>query len=569
MRIFLWILVFLGLGFGSAEAQVVRGLVTEDETEAPLVGAMVILFEADGEPVDRFLTDHAGEFVIDTDHPGQYYLRVDRIGYASLTTEPFDVPVNGTFQKVSVPIRAIQLRGLDVSGARRCEVRPEEGQVTARVWEEARKALAAAAWTQATGVYRYTLLHYTREMDRDAERILDESRQFLKGSIKAPFESVPVAELIEKGFVQEVPDSGTIYHAPDANVFLSDEFLDTHCLGVRRGSGGLLGLTFAPIESRELPDVEGVLWLKEDTGQLERLRFSYVNLTTTGDVGEPGGEVLFTRLPNGTWIVRDWWIRMPLLEVTRRRGLRRTGYRDEGGVAWRVTDRSGEIVLEAATTTISGTVLDSIRFAPPATAVTVLIDGAGDEVPTEADGAFLLPDLPEGLYSLQVRHPLLDSLGIAAPAHSVQSELGEMVHMTLRVPTLADALTAQCGGAPRPQASAPILGRVVTEAGRPMAEASVEMLWVETSTFTPPSISVPEDRLRRSRAEWRPRSEDGYTVVKTETDGRGIFVLCDVPYQSRLRLDIQTADGRTASRRPVVRSGAVVTIVIVEFEEGR
>ena len=550
MRIFLWILVFLGVGFASAEAQLVRGLVTEDETEAPLVGAMVILFEADGEPVDRFLTDHAGEFVIHTDHPGQYYLRVDRIGCASLTTESFDVPVNGTFQKVSVPIRAIQLRGLDVSGARRCEVRPEEGQVTARVWEEARKALAAAAWTQATGVYRYTLLHYTREMDRDAERILDESRQFLKGSIKAPFESVPVAELIEKGFVQEAPNSGTIYHAPDANVFLSDEFLDTHCLGVRRGSGGLLGLTFAPIESRELPDVKGVLWLK-------------------GDVGEPGGEVPFTRLPNGTWIVRDWWIRMPLLEVTRRRGLRRTGYRDEGSVAWRVTDRAGEIVLEAATATISGTVLDSIRFAPPPTAVTVLIDGAGGEVPTEADGAFLLPDLPEGLYSLQVRHPLLDSLGIAAPAHSVQSELGEMVHMTLRVPTLADALTAQCGGAPRPQASAPILGRVVTEAGRPMGEASVEMLWVETSTFTPPSISVPADRLRRSRAEWRPRSEDGYTVVKTETDGRGIFVLCDVPYQSRLRLDVQTADGRTASRRPVVRSGAVVTIVIVEFEEGR
>jgi len=67
VRIFLWILVFLGVGFASAEAQVVRGLVTEDETEAPLVGAMVILFEADGEPVDRFLTDHAGEFVIDTD----------------------------------------------------------------------------------------------------------------------------------------------------------------------------------------------------------------------------------------------------------------------------------------------------------------------------------------------------------------------------------------------------------------------------------------------------------------------------------------------------------------------
>jgi carboxypeptidase family protein len=569
VRIFCCVLALLGLGITSAESQLVRGAVAEDESGAPLVGAMVILFETDGQAVDRFLTDAVGTFVISAKHPGRYYLRIDRIGYASLTTEPFDVPVDGTFQRIAMPIEPIRLRGLDVSGTRRCEVRPEEGQITARVWEEARKALAAAAWTQATGVYRYTLLHYVRDLDRDAEKILDESRTFLKGSTDAPFESAPIEELIQNGFVREVPDSGAVYHAPDAQAFLSDDFLDTHCLGVKRGAEGLLGLTFAPVEDREISDIEGVLWLEEETAQLSRLEFSYVNLRPGRDLGEPGGEVLFTRLPNGTWIVRDWWIRMPLLSMDIRRGIRRTGYRDEGGVAWRVVDRTGEIVLEAATATISGTVMDSILLGPPPSKVTVFLDGVGDVVETGPDGTFLITGLPEGLYSLQVRHPLLDSLGIAGPSHSVRSVLGEMVHVTLRVTTLADALAAQCGGSPRPLDTAPFFGRIVTKSGAPIRDAGVSVGWVEAPQFQPELVSVPVDHLGKSKREWSVSTEEGYTTVKTATDRRGIFVLCDVPYGSRLRLEIETLDGRTESRRPLVRAGSDVTVVIVEFEEGR
>lgn len=130
---------------GHAAAQTVRGLVAEDGVGTPLAGAMVVLFNSDGEAVDHVLTDAGGAFTTQVDHPGRYYVRVDRIGYASLTTDPFEVPVRGTFQRIDVPIRAIRLRGLDVSGSRRCEVRPEDGRVTARVWDEARKALEAAA----------------------------------------------------------------------------------------------------------------------------------------------------------------------------------------------------------------------------------------------------------------------------------------------------------------------------------------------------------------------------------------------------------------------------------------
>ncbi len=38
-----------------------------------------------------------------------------------------------------------------VESGRRCEVRPEDGVGTARVWEEARKALEAAAQTLRGG----------------------------------------------------------------------------------------------------------------------------------------------------------------------------------------------------------------------------------------------------------------------------------------------------------------------------------------------------------------------------------------------------------------------------------
>jgi hypothetical protein len=90
---------------GHAAAQTVRGIVAEDGTGTPLAGAMVVLFDFDGEAVDRAPTDAAGGFTTQAGHPGRYHVRVDRIGYASLTTDPFDVPVRATFRRIEVPMR--------------------------------------------------------------------------------------------------------------------------------------------------------------------------------------------------------------------------------------------------------------------------------------------------------------------------------------------------------------------------------------------------------------------------------------------------------------------------------
>ena len=61
---------------------------------------------------------------------------------------------------------------------------------------------------------------------------------------EAAFVSAPIERLAAEGFVQAEGDSATTYYAPDAGALISDVFLDTHCMRVREGDDGRLGLTF-------------------------------------------------------------------------------------------------------------------------------------------------------------------------------------------------------------------------------------------------------------------------------------------------------------------------------------
>ena len=60
---------------GNSAAQTVRGVVAEDGAGTPLAGAMVVLFDVEGDAVDRVLTDAAGRFLTQADRPGRYYVR--------------------------------------------------------------------------------------------------------------------------------------------------------------------------------------------------------------------------------------------------------------------------------------------------------------------------------------------------------------------------------------------------------------------------------------------------------------------------------------------------------------
>lgn len=542
-------------------AQVVRGVVVDLDTQEPVEGAMVILMDADSAGVDKVLTDGTGAYALDARSAGRFRLRVDRIGFASRVTDLFDVPAEGVFRRVEVPLKVVELAGLDVEGAPRCRVRPEEGQATARVWEEVRKALQAAAWTLRSGVYGYTLMQVERELDPDAREVVHERRRFIRGRGTAPYVSMPAEKLRDEGFVRAHPDSGTTYFAPDAEALLSDPFLDTHCMGLVQGDDGLLGLAFEPVEGRNAPEIEGVLWVDPATAALKRLDFSYVNLADIRAIGHPGGRVLFSALPNGTWIVREWGIRMPVLDIDDRfrRRIYRAGYRDEGGVVWRVVDRTGAVVLEATTASVSGVVGDSVGR--PLDGVTVRSVAVGAAARSGADGSFLLPDLLPGPTMLAVEHPSLDSLGLSAPPVTVDAAMGEMVTTELVVPGVAETVSWSCGGGERPVDTSVVLGRVRGADGGAPGDLRVRVTWLDPRPFALSSRAQPLRPGQARGATWTSARIDDVPVFETRLDGGGTFLFCDVPTRSQLLVEIEGPGGATTTRTVTVAPGAAVTVL--------
>jgi hypothetical protein len=472
-------------------------LAESEETGAPIEGAMVILLDAGGHLAARTLTDRQGRFSAQVPQTGSYRAQVDRIGHESTTTDPFDVPSEGTFLRISIPIRPVELEGLDVSASRQCKMREEVGRATATLWEEARKVLEATAWTQESGRYRYTLLRTERQLDESGERTLSEKHELARGYAQVPYLSIPPQVLADSGFVRQLPDDSLLYSAPDAEVLLSDAFAGTHCLRVVAGDDGLLGLAFEPAEGRELPDIQGVLWIKAATSMLHRLEFRYVNLAAGRTAGDAGGEVVFWRLPAGAWIVRDWRILAPLYEPSGRGRLRRFGYHEIGGSVLRVVDPAGTIVWDVAPTqesaspgdegqqvgALTGRVLDDLTGQPIPSATVAIIGNDSVALATSwtySDGSFHLPVLTSGTFRIRAEQLSYK----AAMSGPMELGTGSRVGIELRLtpaPLMIDSLLVNLGERMRPlqEGEQLVYGRLLDNETRRPIEGGVLNLLTE------------------------------------------------------------------------------------------
>jgi len=74
-----------------------------------------------------------------------------------------------------------------------------------------------------------------------------------------------------------------------------------------------VGLAFEPVPGRHLTDVKGVLWLDQETAALRFLEYSYTELDVDFSTEHFGGRLEFEQLPTGAWIIRNWWIRGPIV----------------------------------------------------------------------------------------------------------------------------------------------------------------------------------------------------------------------------------------------------------------
>jgi len=500
----------------AATAQTVLLRVVSSETSEPIFGAIAHLVADAGAVVRSVLTDEQGRALFTSTPAARYRLRAEMIGMTTLDTEPFDVTsLTSAVHELRLVPRPVGLAGIDVNAGRRaCSPRPaEEGRALAVVWDEARKALTAAALTELQGLYRYQTMRFER--DELGDGVVNQSESRNEGIRRAPFETLPPADLVERGFVRRV-GTELVYYAPDANVLLSNEFTGSHCFRLVEGPEGVdvVGIGFEPLERRRgVTDIEGTMWVDRGTAELRWLDYAYFNLDLPVDA-EAGGQVTFQRTPSGRWIVPDWWIEMPILEGrvlgdgSRRAQL--AGMRRGGGRVLDVIEGGGRSLGGfSARGGIEGLVIDSAG--QPVVGARVGIVGWNQEAFTDSLGAFSLLGLGGGEYAVWYVGPQAAAHGLLPPPVDRSVIPGEVLFFKVSAPTERELLREVCRGR-APSGGASLAGRVVDLQGQPMPHVVVRATWPAPR---PAGAPAPAITVRRR--------------LEATTREDGTYSLCDLP----------------------------------------
>jgi len=323
-------------------AQAVRGRLLDASSAEPVAGALIVLLDADGAEVTSTVTSARGTYLLRAPGAGVFRLRAERIGFQNSLSNDITLLANETVtEELTASSSAIVLPVLAVESETECRVRPEEGYATYVVWEEARKALEITERTAAA--HRFEAVTYQRHVNMWGEALERGDVQFVSYAGRHSWRSVSLEELEEHGYAREA-EEGTYFYGPDAEVLLSDQFLDSHCFRYRPGGDDrAVGLAFEPLRTDgDRVDVAGVLWLDGETSRLRTLEFTYTGVEPPTHLGTgpgPYGKVVFDQLPGGGWIVREWWIRTPI--GSRDRGVQTyVTYAQQGGRVNR-TERLG------------------------------------------------------------------------------------------------------------------------------------------------------------------------------------------------------------------------------------
>jgi len=479
-------------------AQAVDLQVRESASHLPVAGAIVRLIGEAG-VLSQGLTNEQGRVLLKGPGPGRYRIKVDRIGWTGLLTDPFDLSQAELLKRdLVMASTAIELPALVVTGKSACNL-SGAGIDTALLWEEIRKALTANSLTLRQERPPLHVREFTRELGLTGQVL----REWVTGSSVVrgrSFESLPPATLTAVGFVQSAEDS-TTYAAPDADLLLSDAFVGTHCFRAVPGPAGLVGLEFSPAPDRTVTDVRGTLWVDRGAGELKFLEYIY-----TGLVGELsgiglGGRVEFRRLSTGAWIVSRWHTRMPHLGLAPRQPL--LGFLERGGSA-ELAARSDGVLNRSI---IMGEVFDSLAGHGLA-GVSVRVQGHRDSIFTDAAGRFELAVPFSGDQLVVFSHPRLGLLRAARP-RPVLLSIGDTTRVDAAVPSVATLVRVFCSSQ---RGRAGIVGILLRDDGRPAADLDVRVKWLTSG---------------------------GSRDERDRTGPRGTFAICDLTPGPTLPVRVQ------------------------------
>lgn len=531
----------------ASSAQRITGQLVAADSGEPVAGAFVVLQTSAGERVDATISGERGSFALVPPRAGAYRLSVRRIGFRRWTSSRLRLGHRETISReFEVTRRPVELEALEVTAERQCLTDPSEARAASRIWREARTALEIAAWGSSGGRVAFTTERFLRMEEPATRRVIrreSETREDVTGN---PYVSIPADSLRQVGFVRSTADS-LVFYGPDAEVLVSDAFMETHCFSVareeREGGSTLVGLQFRPDPERRKPDIRGVLWVDASSAELRRLEYRYTNLPRRAVKSSGyGGEIRFDRLPQGPWYVKRWQMELPM----RSRGSDRfagaavnevAAVKVAGGRVVEVRDRSGSDspADRPSGAVVFGRVYDSLRSRPLAGA-TVRVTGADRAATTDSSGSFSIGGLPAGRRRIEVRHPFLERLGVASPDETVVARRGQSYRTYLGTPSPETVSRRACTGdgstGTWPE------GPGGTRTGRWFAAAGTIRLAADGLGLTP-----------TVRAEWTPAGRDPASdraglewPAVTGTHG---FILCGVPRSGTLRV-VASAPGHRA-----------------------
>ena len=520
-------------------AQAVRGGVVQRDGTTPASGVIVVLEDTAGHVAGRTLSDGRGAFFITLPSAGTYRARVLRVGYQPTIVSGIAVRDSGTTSlRVVLTGAPVTLPNVSVRGEDICRGDRRDGALVAEVWEEARKALLASGLSDATAPLIAEWIEYERTLDTTARFVRSQLIRSTRSATTHAFRSASWSELAERGYVVD-QDDGTVFHAPDADVLLSDSFASLHCFHVEPPGPdrpNQIGVGFRPArERRRVSDIEGTFWIDRASSELRTLEYRYTNLPAITERVRPGGVVEFLRLASGSWLVHRWSIRMPQLMLTapttmRRRGVTVTASNTSIQAVRLVGGEVSRVERADSTLYVGQGASLTVRVSSPDSMVSrantrVTLDGSDYELLTDTQGRGRLAPILAGQYRLRAQTPLMDSLGVLSEPVDITVRPEDTREVSVPLPGALALLRHMCGGSAGVASGAHVRGVVVDSTGMPVADASVRLSWQR-------QIAVVSDRVM-----WNDQT------VSTQTDSVGLWQLCDVPREIGVLVRVQSAAG--------------------------
>jgi len=429
MRLIVVAFVFISPGITRAlSAQELRGTVRLAESNEPATGVIIeALDPATNARIASTLTDTRGYFILKLTAPRTIAVRGLRIGqrpteFGTFTLAAGEVRTEAfALSGAAIALERISVVGRSVCGRARAQdardARDARNAQVVTLLEEARKAIRSTQLQSTEGELSAVWTLRSQLTSLQGRPLEEPTVQAFSSGTGRPFRSLPPGLLAEVGYLS-IADDGYSFYAPDAEVLLSESFVETHCFQAEpwtKDARDWVGIGFKPAESRPgVVGIRGTLWLDRRSAELQLLEFDYANLPNVLRTSRAGGTVGFLRLASGIWLVNEWSIRMPrVAEVTipsRGAGRGRIQQRVQRVNALAVTGgdvreiRQGERVLYAAA-------------------------NAGDVVPvviarSAADMAELCPS-PLGVREGVMWGVLRDSLGAPVGARALRLEWRE------------------------------------------------------------------------------------------------------------------------------------------------